>query len=114
MYWNIVWAAGKMKVSIKQDKSEGVDPCSRRSARVARVYGVVRKVAELTPKHNHISHFTTTTFFSSHTTMAADLQAIAGQLQASLDPQQSRQGEFSPHNICTSSLTPTFPQPSKH
>ena len=32
-----------------------------------------------------------------YTNMAADLQAIAGQLQASLDPQQSRQGESSPH-----------------
>jgi hypothetical protein len=31
--------------------------------------------------------------------MAADLQAIAGQLQASLDPQQSRQGMLQTHHI---------------
>lgn len=31
--------------------------------------------------------------------MAADLQAIAGQLQASLDPQQSRQGMSQTHHI---------------
>jgi exportin-2 (importin alpha re-exporter) len=31
--------------------------------------------------------------------MATDLQAIAGQLQASLDPQQSRQGMLQTHHI---------------
>jgi exportin-2 (importin alpha re-exporter) len=36
--------------------------------------------------------------------MAADLQAIAGQLQASLDPQQSRQGECSLDTMRQSTL----------
>lgn len=46
----------------------------------------------------HTTHLHLTSLPSHiHTDMAADLQAIAGQLQASLDPQQSRQGESSPH-----------------
>jgi hypothetical protein len=67
-----------------------LDPVAGPLRSVYRRRKVIHSPIDLRHHHHHHSSIR-----STHTNMAADLQAIAGQLQASLDPQQSRQGECS-------------------